>query len=552
MMDPKQDEAADPPSSGPQLLFINSTGSARGRPGDAKTKRQIRQHVMRDIGRARRKPPRNPQVKLRVRSAAAEAAEEAEAEASGAASSAAAAVPAKSAASASSPLSTSSSSSSSRTQTETRPRPQTHVQLLHAPSQYTCGTPVHPLSPITRPFWDQHPLAILEQTWGMDAFAAYGLALAVSWNSSVKDSCKSHFWFPFAFKSSSFCRSYLTGPEIRTAIHSQPSERSIIFALARCTETVSCIETKLRDPDINVATADSVIRAVMGCICYNYIIADLAQARVHLDGLKLLISMRGGIESLSGNQETVMMLFWIDTISSLLFDQKPRFPIPSKLLPPITPHHHHSHEILTPLPFHLVNLCPSHEAHHLGVVSALRDIGSLADVIQSKLNTWGEDLWKEEIFLGARLNPIAYRLLDSPPHPHASMGLPCCFTEALRLGALLWILGVKQKAQAFPGSPALYVSRLSPLLQGQSIKSLVSTTPYFIPFQLWLLFLCATMSEHPSERLASLETVAQLMTEYDWEWEQVMEHVKQLPWISGFEAHVPSLSAEVELLRSTI
>ncbi|TFB01884.1 hypothetical protein CCMA1212_006171 [Trichoderma ghanense] len=516
MMDPEQDNAAEPPSNGPHLLFINSTGSARGRPRDAKTKRQIRQHVMRDIGKARRKPPRNPQVKLRVReSVAAEAAAETET-----AKSAVVFV----------------SLSSSQTQSdETRPQPRTQMQLHSQPQLNTCGPPIHPLPPLTRPFWDQHPLAILEQTWAMDAFAAYGLALAVAWNSSLRDSCKSRFWFPFAFKASNFCRNYLTGPEVRTAIHSQPTEKSIIFALARSTEIVSCIETKLRNPDINVATADNVIRAVMGCICYNYIIADLDQARVHLDGLKLMISMRGGIET------------------SLLFDQKPRFPLPSKLLPPIPPNHHSSHEILTSLPFHLINLCPSHEAHHLdGVVSALRDIGSLTEVVQSKLSTWGDDLWKEEIFLGARLNPIAYCLLDAPPHPHAGMDLPCCFTEALRLGALLWILGVKQKAQAFPGSPALYVGRLLHLLQNQSIKNLVSTTPYFVPFQLWLLVLCATMSELSSERTTSLKMVAGIMSEYGWEWEQVMANVKQLPWISGFADHVPPLSAEVELLRGTI
>ncbi|KAH0490226.1 hypothetical protein TgHK011_001705 [Trichoderma gracile] len=532
----KLDEASDPPSDGPRLLFINSTDSARGRPRDAKTKRQIRQHVMRDIGKARRKPPRNPQVKLRMRSAAAEAATEA----------------AKATMSVSSPSSTSPISSSSQTQSEIRGQTEAQLQLQSQPQHDACGTPVQPLPPLTRPFWDQHPLAILERNWAMDAFAAYGLALAVAWNSSLRDSYKSRFWFPFAFKASKFCRNYLTGPEVRTAIHSQPTEKSIIFALARSTEIVSCIETKLRDPDINVATADNVIRAVMGCICYNYIISDLDQARVHLDGLKLMITMRGGIESLSDNQETIMMLFWIDTIASLLFDQKPRFPLPSKLLPPIVPHHHHSHEILTPLPYHLITLCPSHEAHHLDVVSALRDIGSLTEVIQSKLDTWGDDLWKEELFLGTRLNPIAYRLLDSPPHPHASMDLPCCFTEVLRLGALLWVIGVKQKAQAFPGSPSMYVNRLLRLLQSHSVRSLVSATPYFVPLQVWLLVLCATMSEPSSERTPALELIAQMMSEYDWEWEQVMANVKQLPWISGFEAHVPPLSAEIEILRGTV
>jgi hypothetical protein len=37
---------------------------------------------------------------------------------------------------------------------------------------------------LSRPFWDQHPLALMEHNWGMDAFAAYGLALAVNWEQS--------------------------------------------------------------------------------------------------------------------------------------------------------------------------------------------------------------------------------------------------------------------------------------------------------------------------------------------------------------------------------
>lgn len=46
-------------------------------------------------------------------------------------------------------------------------------------------------------------------------------------------------------------------------------ERSITFALARSTEVVACIESRLRDPDPSMAVANNVIRGVMGCICYN-------------------------------------------------------------------------------------------------------------------------------------------------------------------------------------------------------------------------------------------------------------------------------------------
>ncbi|KAL7905801.1 hypothetical protein GGI35DRAFT_123250 [Trichoderma velutinum] len=516
-MDPKESDDSGPSSN---LLFINSTESARGKPRDSQTKRQIRQHVMRDIGKARRKPPRNPQVKLRVRSAE--------------------------------PAAESSSSSSLTAPTNTEAADTGAGQLIPLPqsqrqqSQY--GNEPRPLPPLARPFWDQHPLAVLEVSWGMDAFAAYGLALAASWD-NVRGSCRSRFWFPFAFKDPGFCRKLLTGPEVRAAVQSQSMERSITFALARSTEVVSCIESKLRQPDLTLALGNNVIRSVMGCICYNYIVADLDQARVHLNGLKLMITKRGGIESLSDDQDLVMMIFWIDTISSLLFEQRPWFPMPSRLSIPPNPYHNFP-DILTALPFHLSTICHNLNAHQLSVVSALQDIASLADTVQSKLAALGEDLWKEGMFLGTLLNPIAYRLMDTPPHPHPDM--PCIFIEALRLGALLWILQVKNMAQDYPGTPAKYVTKLQQLLQDHSIKNIVSSSAYFIPFQLWLLLLCATMSEVPDERTNVLEMVASIMNEYGWEWEEMMVNVKQLPWITGFEAHAPSLATQVQLLRSII
>jgi hypothetical protein len=83
------------------------------------------------------------------------------------------------------------------------------------------------------------------------------------------------------------------------------------------------------------------------------------------------------------------------------------------------------------------------------------------------------------------------------------------------------------------------------------IKNLVSDSPYFIPFQIWLLFLCATMTIITTEKTAALQTVAHIMDEQEWTWEEVTASVRQLPWISGLETYETPLAAEVQLLRST-
>ncbi|PTB35378.1 hypothetical protein M441DRAFT_74327 [Trichoderma asperellum CBS 433.97] len=483
--------------SGSNLLFINSAGPAYSRPRDQATTRQIRQHVMRDIGRARRKPRRNPQVNLEVR-------------------------PSKK-------ITDLSSSSCSCVVAGLNNGCGSCSQLAAGLPLQRLGGPHLPSLP--RPFWDQHPLAMMEHNWGMDAFAAYGLALAVNWEQS--------------HSASEFCRNFLTGPEVRAAIHSQTREKSIAFALARSIEVTSCINSRLLQSDVTAATAVNVIHAVMGCICYNFIILEFEQARVHLSGLKLMIATRGGIESLANEKQTLLMLFWVDTISSLIFDTKPRFPMPTFLIPPL-PNEELS-ELLTTLEPNLSILCSKTNTHHVVIASALQDIWSVCKLIRSKLDTLGDDLWREEVDLGTRLNPIAYRLLDSDPHSHTDT--PCCMLQALRLGILLWILGVKQKAQSYPGSPASYITRLLERMQSQSMMNLASHLPYFTPYQLWLLFLIATMTLDPADKAVALQLVARIMNERRLAWRDVTAYMKQLPWICGFIAYNESLAAEVELLR---
>lgn len=157
-MDPQQKLSASvSPNPSSNLLFVHSTGPPRGRARDEATKRQIRQHVMRDIGKARRKPARNPQVNLRVRSPSNKA------------------------------LLSSSSSPSALPSVAAGLGEQAgsdSTQLVALPS-FQYGSEIHLPSP-TRPFWDQHPLSLMELEWGMDAFAAYGLAFAVAWEKSVR------------------------------------------------------------------------------------------------------------------------------------------------------------------------------------------------------------------------------------------------------------------------------------------------------------------------------------------------------------------------------
>lgn len=219
--------------------------------------------------------------------------------------------------------------------------------------------------------------------------------------------------------------------------------------------------------------------------------------------------------------------------------------MPTFLIPPLP--NEELPEILTTLEPNLGILCPNTDTHHVVIAAAFQDMWSVCNIIRSKLELLGENLWREEVYLGTQLNPIAYRVLDSDAQSHADTSF--CMLEALRLGILLWILGIKQKAQSYPCSPASYMTRLLLNMQNPSMTILAQRSPYFIPYQLWLLFICATMTSDPTDRAAALQIVARIMNGNRWTWIDVTAYMQQLPWISEFRSYNEALAAEVELYR---
>lgn len=128
-------------------------------------------------------------------------------------------------------------------------------------------------TPLTRPFWDQDPLAILDQHWPMDVFSAYGIALL---GTEPKDgsvlSTRRSFLFPFAFTSSAFLRHFgplYANPALLQAVHRQSSGRARVMALERSVGTISCIEGAIANSGPDFAARDDIVRAVLAVICFN-------------------------------------------------------------------------------------------------------------------------------------------------------------------------------------------------------------------------------------------------------------------------------------------
>lgn len=201
------------PGKSKGLLFVHTTGPTHVHSRDKATKTKIRRHVMYEIGRSRRRPPRNQEFEVIMP-----------------------------------PV-----ESTDESTAEELTGPQT----------------------LQRPFSHQDPLSMLAEQWGMDAFSAYGISLLVAGvtsSSTPGASPSGTFFFPFAFTSSKLLahfRSLFTNPTMLRLLHQQASARGRVLALDRYLGTISCVQNTISNPSSGHADRDKIARAVLATICYN-------------------------------------------------------------------------------------------------------------------------------------------------------------------------------------------------------------------------------------------------------------------------------------------
>ncbi|KAL3439957.1 hypothetical protein BJX65DRAFT_315267 [Aspergillus insuetus] len=494
------------------LLFVHSNGPTHAHQRDEAVKTKIRQHIMLDIGRARRKRPRNPKVEVVMQPLADE-------------------------------------------DVDHHSAPPAKIPLKHRAHDRCTRCHYRPLEDATAapvfPFWSQNPLVILERHWGMDMFSAYGIAFVMTEgaNRRLRSNSKGltgggGFWFPFAFRASEFLRHFretIIGPEVLDSAAHLPGNTFHAIALQRSIGTIACIEEKLAARDEDIAMSDSVIRGVLASICYNFVSMDFDQALIHMKGLTQLISARGGAEGLQDDEELRLMIFWVDITASLLFSSKPRFAIPSDLIPnPPLP----TQTDILALPLRYLQTQPGSSAdeYTTTILYCLRDLWGAAAYIQSKRSFQDIEPWTNEESISLRLNPLAHRLLSASASTEAASASShgTSIARALQLGQILFIILIKRIYRSYPGSPGVYASKLLRLLSDIRVWAGDAGLP---SVRLWLLVLCGIGLSGGREESTVVDMIGDVMRRWDLEsWEEVTGYVRQMPWVSPFDP----LCADIE------
>ncbi|KAI0459553.1 hypothetical protein F5B21DRAFT_248460 [Xylaria acuta] len=468
-----------------KYLFVNLTQDKRSK--DRKAAKEIRTHVMQDIGKARRKARRNVQVPLELRSPPP-------------------------------PLAQSRLDITS----VVKPVNSTVRSLQGEDLEVESHAPERSVAVgLSRPFWNQNPLQILDDGWGMDPFAPYTIALALNGNTTTSSSYaalsqqRQYFLFPFAPANSQSFRDLLISPTMRDAVV-RDFGKGMSICLRRYAIGLRCINSSIASMSPQAGLETPVIKAIIGFICYNYACQDFTQAGIHFAGLRGIIDLGGGTGSLPA--QVRLMIMWIDVTTALMRNHPPHYALPADLLPILLPPPLESSRQMENMTALMLSISPEMSS----VVHVYRDLKRLAAWLETQSAMPGIE--RDSLSVSLFLDPIAHRALSDSAPIMSMTSSP--LVKACALAALVIIISLRRKYDSFPGALPSYPITITDALRDSEMDG-----PKFLTLRLWLLTIAGISTTERSERQgAQVRLVAEMRAAGLRNWRGVTERISPMPW----------------------
>lgn len=227
----------------------------------------------------------------------------------------------------------------------------------------------------------------------------------------------------------------------------------------------------------------------------------------------------------------------VDITAALLHDTRPLFPLSANMAS-ASVFHHPGLETLPALLISFISNEKIQDAQFTSVMSSIGELNALAAVLRVELATKGDAVWDDEEKMGFLINPVTHHLLDQQPTASSDPTTRCdVVSEALRLGAIIWIIKVKRRCRSYPGTAKARISTLLKMLSSNSDSELVwKSSPDLQAVRLWLLVLCSISEPSDQDHATSMRMIASDMKEQrSASWDEIMSTVRRMPWIDIYE-----------------
>ncbi|KAI1143106.1 hypothetical protein F5Y05DRAFT_142731 [Hypoxylon sp. FL0543] len=203
------------------------------------------------------------------------------------------------------------------------------------------------------------------------------------------------------------------------------------------TLSLASITQRLADPAERAS--EGLVIAVTGFVCHDSSVGNFDRFCVHMEGLQRLIERKGGLETLSSPFLRIM-ISWLDLNGATFFNAKPRFGIPRLAIQDIDAGN--DSRYLQQLLQYWNADCPS-----LGdIMSAMKATAAVASYINRQSDN--PKFWTDDVTIARLLGPAFHKILSLegrplPNDPTDPQYSGTAAREAFRRAALVFLAAVK-------------------------------------------------------------------------------------------------------------
>ncbi|KAI1209836.1 uncharacterized protein F4807DRAFT_75504 [Annulohypoxylon truncatum] len=220
------------------------------------------------------------------------------------------------------------------------------------------------------------------------------------------------------------------------------TEITSLEAMKWYTLSLASITKRLADPV--ESNSEGLIIAVTGFACHDASIGNFDRFAIHMDGLQRLISKKGGLQALS-SPFLRLMISWLDLAGATYSNSKPRFHIPRDSITEISTGNDSLY--LQQLLQSWDADCPT-LGDIMNAMKATAAAASYINQHQGTPNFWTDDVTIARVLSPAFHEILTLEgipLPDDPSHPHYS-GIAA--REAFRRAALIFLAAIKDRMGA--------------------------------------------------------------------------------------------------------
>ncbi|PVH77811.1 hypothetical protein DL98DRAFT_656527 [Cadophora sp. DSE1049] len=290
---------------------------------------------------------------------------------------------------------------------------------------------------------------------------------------------------------------------------------------------VKIVKEGMSDPA--VATSDAFIGAIVGLTCYHCHTGNHDAWKLHMNGLEQVVRLRGGIHTLDSNKLVRALLGWSDITGSSVEDIHPRFPLPS-FIPDL--------DTLHPCPTisthqdHILAVWLGRFTNHINLIDLMNHLQRFNYHLQYEAQNPDRKIFHDGDFATAYLFPIIHQCLILSGNAILADEQDTNILQAVRISCLLYTAEIRR---------LFGINGVAAKLHTQKLKFYLENSPHdwgdLGMLRLWCLAMGGMESEGAERAWFAAEVVREGAEMGYPMWHDLETQMEEMIWFT--DAHRP-------------